>query len=486
MRIPLLDSLVPAPGGDLVLSYASVPVSTGVRDKSTSTAAGGEGTAYSIGGEIAGGHDTNPDLMGRLKYEVFREMALSDPAVRSLEWLYKLPIRSADWSLTPASEDPLDLFVADFLAWQFGLGEVIPQRRHAIARLSQTWDQSLNQALLSLRYGAHGEELIFSDTIETYVDGDGDEHLVRPLARLAPRFAATVYEYEINARTGEIDWIRQDTPKARPIPGDKLAWYVPDDAEQAFWGESLLRSAFGAWKLKREMLTATAIGWDRYSSGIPIVRYPTGSGADKLREAENIGRNWRAHERGWVVLEGTVLEGWDVEIKNGNGTLPDPVPLLQHYDQQIAAAGIQQFSALGTTDTGSRAVGQVLQEPYFMALSAIAGMIAQTRMRRVFRRVIDVNFGKDVAVPELTVRKITGKNISLLAQIIADLSGAGLSFTDPGTQNDLRDSLDLRHLPADVQKTIDDLPDDVSVEVPPRLPTPGGQNPAGEGASIAA
>jgi len=403
-----------------------------------------------------------------------------------LEWLYKLPIRSADWSLVSASEDPLDVFVADFVAWQFGLGEIIPGRRHSVARLSQTWDQSLNQALLSLRYGAHGEELIFSDEIETYVDADGEDHLVRPLARLAPRFAGTVYEYDINARTGEIEWIRQDLPGAKPIPGEKLAWYVPDDAESSFWGESLLRSAYGAWKLKREMLTATAIGWDRYSSGIPVVRYPSGSGVEKLREAENIGRNWRAHERGWVVLEGSVAEGWDVEIKNGNGTLPDPVPLLQHYDQQIAAAGIQQFSSLGTTDTGSRAVGQVLQEPYFMALSAIAGMVAQTRMRRVFRRVIDVNFGRDVAVPELTVRKITGKNISLLAQIIADLSTAGLSFADVATQNDLRDSLDLRHLPVDVQRTIDGLPDDVSVETPPKLPTPGGQNPKGEGASIRA
>ena len=122
-----------------------------------------------------------------------------------------------------------------------------------------------------------------------------------------------------------------------------------------------------------------------------------------------------------------------------------------------------------------------------LAVQGIADSIRLARMRYVFRRFVDVNFGPEYAVPDLRVSKIQGKNLSVLARILADLSAAGLSFSDIRTQNDIRDLLEFEHmeeLPAPARDAISSLPDDVGLDVAPRLPSPGGA--PREGDSIAA
>ncbi len=424
----------------------------------------------------AGGPDVNPELMGREKYEVYWEMKLTDPAVRSLVWLYKLPIRSADHGVAPAKNDPhgdeAAATRADFLACQFGL------ERHNVPLLDLTFDELNQQDLLFLDYGAMGGEINWGD-VTTWVDEEGDPHIVRPIARIAPRSAATTRDIEIDERTGRISRARQDVPGAEWIPGDKFFWLINEREGTNWWGQSILRSAYGPWKIKKGLWIATAIGWDRYAVGVPKVRHPPGEEAQ--RKASEMGRNIRTHERSWVTLPGLAPEQggeWDVDIMTA--ATPDPTDLLRYFDYQIAVAGLEQFSQLGTTERGARAVGEVLESPFYEAVQAVADYVRLARMRQVVRRLWDVNFGADVPIPELTVSKIQGKNISVLTRAVADLSAAGFNFTDRDTQNDVRDQLDLRHLPDAAASAIEDLPEDVGV-APASLP---GDAVPGEGDSI--
>jgi hypothetical protein len=72
----------------------------------------------------AGGPGTNPELAGRLKYAAYREMALTDPAVRSLYFMWKLPIRSAEYKVESADNHPAGQAAAEneaeFARWQLG------------------------------------------------------------------------------------------------------------------------------------------------------------------------------------------------------------------------------------------------------------------------------------------------------------------------------------------------------------------------------
>lgn len=405
---------------------------------------------------LAGGPDVNPALSGRAKYQVYDEMRKTDASVRSALWLVKLPIRSAHWTIEPAGgehAEPEDLLVADALAWQFGLPD--REGRDQGGRFDLSFDELLQQALLCLDFGAFFEELVWDDVAE-WRDADGDAHLLRPLARLAPRFPSTVQKIETDPRTGRIRSLEQLLPGTSPIPGEKLSAIVLEREGSNWYGQALLRPMWGPWRLKKALMVAAGMGWDRFAAGTPVVRYPAGGSQNDKRLAEEIGRNYRQHERGYVALEGprplaeNAGAGWDIEILNGSQTLADPVPLLRWYSGQIAAAAIQQFSELGNTSTGNRALGETLVDPFFLAVQAVAKQIALDRMRQVIRRFVDVNFGPEYDVPQLTVSKIQARNVAVLTSAIGSLAAAGLNFTDRETQDDLRDVLELRHLPEDI------------------------------------
>lgn len=410
--------------------------------------------------------DSNPDLMPPLRFITFNQMRNEDSAVRSALWMFKLSIRAANWGLEAASSDPLDIAIRDACAWNFGYLD-------KLGVLDLSADEQHQQALLCLDFGSMFEEIVWGDVM-AWRDADGDEHLLRPIARLAPRFPGT-FRYpdgiKVNKRTGFIESITQVLPNTRPIPGQNLSYYALEREGTDWLGRSLLRSMYGPWKLKRAVMISSGMGWDRYAFGTPVVRYPDGGGPGKKREAQDIGRNWRTHERGWVVLEGKKDQGWDVEIVGGSQTIGDASPMVRLYNDEIAMAALQQFTQLGRTGSGSRAVGDVQVEPFYLACQAIADSISMQKMRLQFRHFVDENFGPAFDVPRLNVSKIQAKNIVTLTTAISSLADAGFHFTDPDTQDDVRDMLDLRKLPKEARDAIESGQVGVSRTMPP-APSP--------------
>ncbi len=419
----------------------------------------------------AGGPDVNPALTGRAKYAAYQEMRLSDSAVRSALWTLKLPIRGGAWQIEPASNDPVDRFVADCAAAQVGLaGEP--------GWLDLSWDQQLAQALLCLDWGCMFEEIVWARDTVAWRDGDGDQHVIRPVARLAPRFPATISRVTADSLTGRITRVEQDLPGAHPIPGEKVIHLALEREGRNWWGMSLLRAMWGPWRLKKALMVGAGIAYDRWASGVPVVRYPAGAAAAVKQRAEEIGRNLRQHERAYVCLEGPPppAGGWDVSLLRGADAIADPVPLLSWFNRSIGEAAMQQFTSLGTTERGSRAVGEVLADPYWQAAAAIAGYIAEERQRQLLRRFVDHNFGADVATPKVTVSKLQARSVETLARSLSELADAGMNFTDRDTQNDIRGQLELPH-----------LPDDVGVEVtPPPWSTPRTRRGEGDGLGLPA
>lgn len=399
----------------------------------------------------AGGPDVNPALTGRTKYQAYQEMRLSDSAVRSALWTVKLPIRGGAWDVEAASDDPVDTLIADAAAAQLGL-------RGNPGWLDLSWDAQTAQALLFLDWGCMFEEIVWAKDPVEWRDADGDPHLIRPAARLAPRFPATVSRVVADTQTGRIARVEQDLPGAHPIPGEKVIHLALEREGRNWWGTSLLRPMWGPWRLKKALMVGAGIAYDRWASGVPVVRYPAGGSGAVKAQAEQIGRNIRQHERAYVALEGPPppAGGWDVSLLRGADAIADPVPLLNYFNRAIGEAAMQQFTSLGTTERGSRAVGDVLSDPFYQAAAAIAGYLAEERGRQLLRRWVDHNFGEGVDVPRLTVSKLQARSVETLARALAELADAGLNFTDRATQDDIRDQLELPH-----------LPDDVGVEVTP-------------------
>lgn len=384
--------------------------------------------------------DPNPIWRTRQRYDVMEEMRKSDPSVRSSLMLYKLPVRAAKWRVDSCSDDPADQLVADACAWQLGVGT-------DDGPLSGSWSAVLEQALKVLDYGAMFEEKIWADEALVWRDADGTEHRLFAVQHLGPRQPSTVETIDTDERTGGILRFEQNLPGTSPIPPSKLVPFAIDRDHGDWWGTSMLRPMWGSWKLKKQLMIASGIGWDRFAAGIPLVRHPSGTG--NAARAEAIGRSLRQHERGYVSFESG--SEWSLEILSGSGTLADPVPLLRFYCEQIADSALEFFVNLASSQTGSRATGDVLVEPFYEAVDGLATQLAATYRKHLLREFVTFNFGEQVEVPKIVASGIGQRDVATLCQALYDASNAGLDFKDVDTQNAIRELLELPDLPDDYE-----------------------------------
>jgi hypothetical protein len=73
--------------------------------------------------------------------------------------------------------------------------------------------------------------------------------------------------------------------------------------------------------------------------------------------------------------------GAELRFRGVEGTLPDVLASLRYGDEQMAAAFLAMFTKLGTTETGSRAVGESLIDFFVLAQEAVAKAVRRCDQR---------------------------------------------------------------------------------------------------------
>lgn len=406
-----------------------------------------------------GGPDVNPELTGSQKFDVYSEMAKTDTSIKALQMFWSLPVKAAVWGINPKAPDALSepdalaIAIRDSVNAQFG----IEQRDDSWLDLS--WKELTGQGLKQLlTMGPCIEEYVWDD-VRTWIDADGDPHLIRPLARVALRPARTITD--VHMVKGRVTKVEQAfSPNAKPILHSdlipKISYMVFEREDNRWDGVSPLRPCWGAWTLKKALMIAAGIGWDRFSSGLPVVFHPNND--DAQAKAHEIGRDVRTHERGHVtfatngppISAGVPDSEWGLELLNGAATLADPTPLLREYTTFIYEAGMMQFARQGFGDTGARATAETQIDPYFLAVSELADYVRRERARQVIRDFVVVNWGQenaDIRMPLLTVSKVKARSLLVTAQAISLLDAAGFTLNDRDVQNDVREELGFGQLP---------------------------------------
>lgn len=384
----------------------------------------------------------------RLRYVLINEMRMSDPIIRGLLQQVKLPILGASWDTVPPDHDQAELVDAG-IRWNFGLQE-------GEGQMVQSWAEQVRQALLLLEFGSMWEEIVWAEDLAE-LDGvgprkatqNGRRPQLRPIVRVAPRFPATIDKIKLDPATGLPAAAHQalsipNQPKDG-IPGERLCWYVFDQEGTDYRGTSLLRPMWGAFRSKRSLMTASNIAWDRYAVKTPKIRWPLGGGKKAQDEAKRIGRSLKSDPRSSVELEGPPppIGGWDVELMGD--TPSEPVDMLRHYDQQMASACLAQFSQLGTSETGNRAVSVTLADTFYLGVVALAKQLAVDFHRRKVRRFVDVNFGEEVPASRITVSKISARAVSDVVNAVAVMAGSGYRVVSDDIRDNVLDLLDLPH-----------------------------------------
>ncbi len=384
---------------------------------------GGRTTEMGVAGNTdyhgwAGGGDYLRSLTGPAGMAKYDEMRRSDAQVTALLQAITLPIRRATWRVEPPKEGT---------AKDVEIAEIINE--NLMREMSSTWDEFLRHALLMLPFG-------FSPIEKVWIV---DDDLVK-VQKLDARLPWSVQKWDYDkAKRRLMGIVQADTDmKEYYVPIEKLLIFTMNREGDNWEGTSILRPAYKPWFVKNDVEKINAIKHERHGVGVPVITVPAGTspGTEQWDEAEEMAKSLIAHESSYAIAQ----EGYKVEIlgqgSDAKGT--DALPTIKYYDEMIARSALAMFLNLGTTETGSRALGGSFIDVFLASLQATADGVAEVLSRFLIREYVDYNWTVE-EYPTMQVSSIR----ELDATTIKLLKDAGLLTADFDTEQFIRSELRL-------------------------------------------
>ena len=412
----------------------------------------------SSSGWVIDPQDANPDLRFPNSIKIYDEMRRTNGQIGSLLNAQTLPILKARWALTGDDVDPA---VMDAVRREIGLN--LPgsgrarRRRHGIVLLDH-----LRDALLCLPLGFMPFEQVYTVAPATPEElaSTGLPYIAH-IRKLAPRMPATVTQIHVGEDGGlagisQLGLGKDGFARDSFTPVDKLVFYCLN-REGADWsGVSVLRTAYKDYLIGDKLVRLNAQIVERNGMGIPVVGYD-GQKVQKAT-ADALGRGLRAGAASYASLP----DGATLSLMGVTGQTVDPLPSIQHHNQQMSRSALAMFLDLGH-DAGARSLGETFLDFFTTSLQFVADSIAETFTEHVIRDFVELNFGPGVPYPVLEPGDLSA-NQSINADALKTLVEAKIIVPDEPLEVRVRSELGLPEAdPGTARKD----------PVPAPLPAPG-------------
>jgi len=396
------------------------------------------------------------DLRTALReYEKIRR---SDPTTAACLGAIELMVGGAEWTVKP----PKDPNAVEQDAAEHG-------QRVLFSFPSAPWSHTIHHVSGTMSWAG------FAILEAVYALDDDGRVVVR---RFAPRLPHSISKWNWNDADGRLDSIEQDVmgPNGRapkPIPRDHLIHFIllpwGDDPR----GLSPMRPVYKPGWLKGEYERIDGVAYERQGVGIPEATVPDNAQADTIREAESICQSVRANEQGFIVHKESIKFNM-VDMKS-EGT-KDCDAAIRRCDEQIARAFQAAVLMLGTTASGSRALGAELGEMFLLSIEAHHKAIADP-LNALLARLTLWNFGPGVRPPTLIATSpYHRRDPESMARLYAILRNVGF----PLGANDAAHVRKLAVLPEDPGEPIAPRPVATFPGAPaPEMP-PGAKKPTAD------
>jgi len=347
---------------------------------------GAVGTA-NFAGFIRDLGEYNPVLEGRSAFLVYEKMRRSDADVKAALVACKLPIRAADYQIVPGRKENEPGFalakqIADEVRENLFGGLESPTSTGCW--VTQNFEAVKENALLCLDFGCAAHEDLW------HIDGDK----VR-LRKLAPRLPYTFYRYHVDEDGESLLFLEQYGYRGNNfvnvlVPAEKLAYFVNDMEGAYFYGRSVLRAAYQHWYMKSQIYRIDAISIERNGLGVPTIKQGPSVSAEDRKAAQTWVQMLAAHESTGLSLP----NGWEFALTGISGRVRDPQASIQHHSEMIMRSVLANFLTLGTTQTGSRALGGSMRDFFYLSLEALSRKIDETISNTSIKRLVDYNYGE--------------------------------------------------------------------------------------------
>ena len=372
------------------------------------------------------------DLTGTTLYTTVDKMRWSDASVQAALLLCELPIRSAEWDIEPAGDDPLSVEIADFVKNNILNGLTIP------------WEDTLRQILLMHPYGCMVFEVVYKITEDNKIGW----------RKWAPRLPKTIEKWNSNPN-GELESVMQRVYKDNKyiqvvIPVQKLMVFTHRREGDNYLGISLLRQAYKHWFFRDKYYKIDAVAQERLGIGIPVITLPVGYTDDDYNKAVIMATNLRGHERAHVIKK----TGWEVEMLDLKAsTLKDPSVMLEHHTREILKSVLAQFADLGSKSVGSFALSEDQSTLFLQSLDASAKVIEEI-INWEIKKLVDYNWTVD-EYPKLTHADLGIRDFKALSEAIQSLTFANVLTPDPELEDYMRRVMKLPERPEEIVASSD-------------------------------
>lgn len=417
---------------------------------------GGAGTQIT-GGQIRD-LELSPEVRGNLWYGTPSKLGIGrqmmrDAHVRSAVAMIADPIRTADWGVLPAGDDPVDLEVADFVRYCTFERADVPFDSLCESTLGYLVDgfsvQEVTEAVAPIskkRFPLHpgnGQAFVYSGVFER--QANTIEKFSQQKAR--PNRLASVWQRLSGGDVEGGDLVE--------IPSDRLLRLTWEQRGASFTGMAPLRSAYGPWKIKQLLTVIDAIRHERQGMGTPAVKCPQGASTEQRKEAEEIAYSISANERGYVTLPFGYELVW---ISGGQSTGMDAA--IERCNRDIAFNMGSGFQLLGLQNNapGSHALASTQAGRLDLRIEVHA-MVVQTMLNKGFdgwswvERLVRNNYGADVDLPTILPRNLPTKNWAALMPVIQGLVGSKILTADDALEDFVRTVLRLPRRGGDARET---------------------------------
>ncbi len=284
------------------------------------------------GGVLSGFDQDYADAWRLLRRWDTTERMRSDPAVAAALSALTYPVLAAKLEVEPASDDPEDVRLAEFVDESLA-GMTTSLARHRAEVL-----------------GFVGEGVRVFETV--YERREDDYWRLRKLA-LRPNRTITTWHVD---DTGGPDGVSQILADGRTekLEMDRLLAFTHLGDRPSLLGRPATRAMYRPWFVIDKLSRIGAIALERHGVGIPWARYVGGSDT----EAKRIDRalmGLHANEQSFFRVDDQVPE-WGV--KGVEGTVMDPVAFMEYQRRDLFLAPLAQFLALGTDGVGALSLSQ--------------------------------------------------------------------------------------------------------------------------------
>lgn len=282
-----------------------------------------------------------PELRWPHSVAVYDRMR-ADSQVAALIAGWTLPIRRYRWEL---DRNGADEAMTARLAGELGL----PVRGEAAASIPRRGDRfSLDEHLLNALTAVVYGHAFFEQVGRIQDDG------LWALRKLGPRPQWSIDEINV-ARDGGLEGITQTVGAERVhIPVSRLVAYVWDREPGQWQGRSALRPLYRDWYLKDRLLRINAIGHERAARGVPYVEPPPGATDAQLEALQEMAEAIASGESTAAVG----VAGAKLHLVGMQGASSDVIASVRYHDEAMARAFLLMVMQLGTTASGSRALGE--------------------------------------------------------------------------------------------------------------------------------